>query len=362
MKVLHMSYAYVGSYDKPESWLDRISFFTGILERMARSMEVVAVYNIEYTGTLERNGVTYLFPGFKPKSLRWPFRFNNYILSINPDVIIIQGFSPWQTFLLGRKNSGLKILVQHRAEKPFKGVKKFLQKKADRYIHSYFFSSAALADPWIAGGQIKDKSNVIEVLGMSSAFKPIEKELALSRTGIAPGLVFLWVGDLNANKNPVLAIDAFTEFLKDHPSALLVMIYRPSGLEATLRLRTKGLEAHIRLVGSVPHENMIDWYNSADFVLSTSFYESAGLSVCEGMSCGCIPVLTDIPSFRMMSDGGRAGLLFTAGSKESLVATLKKCSSLDRAHARERALAWFKTKLSFDANVERIMKVADTLR
>ncbi len=356
MKILNFSYAYIGSYSDPRGWLNRIEFFTGLLERMTGHAQVVAIYNIRFKGALTHNGVSYLFPEFKKRSLRFPLKFNRYILSLQPDVVLIQGFSPWQIFLLGRTSPGLKILVQHRAEKPFSGIKAILQKLADKYISYYFFSSTALAEIWIELRQIESKLKVVEALGMSSVFNPIEKRLALSRTDVDSDLVFLWVGDLNANKNPLLAIEAFMEFVKDYPSALLLLIYHGSELESALRSRIQG-EKNIRLVGKVAHEEMIHWYNSADFILSTSYYESAGLAVCEGMSCGCIPVLTDIPSFRMMTDGGRVGLLFEPGKRDSLIFALGKCVSMNREEKKAAVLAYFELKLSFEASVRAIMEV-----
>ncbi|HWA34156.1 MAG TPA: glycosyltransferase family 4 protein [Cyclobacteriaceae bacterium] len=358
MKFIHFSYAHIASFDDPHAWLDRIEFFTGLLERMTAQAEVVAVYNIRFKGTLERQGVTYLFPGFGKRQLRWPWRFNNYILSLKPDVVLIQGFSPWQILMLGRTHPGLKIMVQHRAEKPFKGIKKFLQRRADKYISWYFFSAADLADDWIKHRQIQSKKKVVEALGMSSTFKGIQKKISINTTSVG-NLVFLWVGDLDANKNPVLAVDAFLEFLNRHPSAELLMIYQGTELERVLQERVLTSGGQIRLIGKVPHGDMIKWYNAADFILSTSFYESAGLSVCEGMSCGCVPVVTNIPSFRMMTDRGRVGMLFETNDRDSLIAALEKCALMDRASAREKVLAYFEEKLSFEANVHTIMEAAN---
>jgi glycosyltransferase involved in cell wall biosynthesis len=358
MKIVNLSYAYVESYNDPHAWLERIRFFTGLLERMTPHAEVVSVHNIQFKGSLEEKGVTYLFPAFNKRALQWGWRFNKYILSLKPDVVMIQGFSPWQIFLLGFMNPGLKIMVQHRAEKPFRGIKRFLQKKADKYIGSYFFSAADLADNWIADGQIENKAKIVEALGMSSTFGIVDKELAISNTRINTNPAFLWVGDLDPNKNPLLAVEAFIEFVKQEPTAMLVMIYRESAMESTLQARIRGLEASIKLVGKVPYGEMINWYNSVDFILSTSYYESAGLSVCEGMSCGCIPVVTDIQSFRMMTDHGRVGLLFEPGDKSALVTVLEKCASIDRASTKEKVLRYFQHKLSFDANVSTIMGVA----
>ncbi len=358
MKILHFSYAYIKSYKEPEAWLNRIEFFTPLLECMTNFAKVVAIYNIAYEGTYEQKGVQYIFAGFGRKALQWPFRFNKYIYSFQPDVVLIQGFSPWQLFLLGRMNRGLKILVQHRAEKPFSGIKKLLQREADKYIYSYFFSSAELAEDWIASGQIQNRGKVAEVMGMSSIFQPIDKAIARRHTQIDSDLVFLWVGNLDANKNPLLAAEAFMQFGKQHPEARLLMIYQEVELEGALRSRILGFEDRISLVGSVQHGEMLYWYNTADFILSTSYYESAGLSVCEGMSCGCIPVVTNIPSFRMMTDRGNVGLLFEPGDKEAFLAALEKCATIDRIGKRKQVLDFFERKLSFDANVMRIMEAA----
>ena len=71
------------------------------------------------------------------------------------------------------------------------------------------------------------------------------------------------------------------------------------------------------------------WYNSADFIISGSHYEGSGVAVTEAMSCGCIPVVTDIPSFRSMTGQGKCGLLFKPGNEQDLLAALLKTKEMD---------------------------------
>ena len=59
-------------------------------------------------------------------------------------------------------------------------------------------------------------------------------------------------------------------------------------------------------------------FNSADFLLQASRREYSGYAVLEAMACGVIPVVTDIPSFRRMTDDGRYGILFPPGDADAL--------------------------------------------
>lgn len=51
-----------------------------------------------------------------------------------------------------------------------------------------------------------------------------------------------------------------------------------------------GVGARVRLVGAVPHEQMPAWYRSADVVVCTPHYASAGRVPLEAMACG-VPVV-----------------------------------------------------------------------
>jgi glycosyltransferase involved in cell wall biosynthesis len=103
------------------------------------------------------------------------------------------------------------------------------------------------------------------------------------------------------------------------------------------------------------------WYNSADYIISGSHYEGSGYAVCEAMSCGCIPILTDILSFRRMTGNGSCGTLYAPGDVESLFAAIGRIAACDPAIEREKVLRRFREALSFEVIAAGIHQVAVSL-
>lgn len=69
-------------------------------------------------------------------------------------------------------------------------------------------------------------------------------------------------------------------------------------------------------------------YASADIVVSTSSYgESFGNVIAEGMSTGCIPIATDVGLFRHLVDD--TGQVIAPNNKDALVAGLEEILALD---------------------------------
>jgi glycosyltransferase involved in cell wall biosynthesis len=349
------------NYSDPQLWLERISFSVGVLEAMTTKAEIHAIYNISYQGETKRNGVFYHFPGFSRWQLLFPIAFHSYLKALRPDVVIVHGLIfPWQVIMLKLAfGKPLRIILQHHAERPLKDFRQFLQRWADRYIHAYMFASKEQGDAWIRAKQIAGSEKVKEIMGTSSYFRPMSKSEARQVSKIAGEKVFLWVGRLDANKDPVLLIRAFGKFALSHPHARLYMVYQTYHLEQEVKLAVLNSDARsqISLVGKVDHGKLHYWYNSADFIVSTSHYEGSGIAVCEGMSCGCIPVLTDIPSFRMMTSSGTIGLLFSAGDQRSLEGALEKAMTLDVEIEKSRVIDQFERELSFEANARKIFQI-----
>jgi glycosyltransferase involved in cell wall biosynthesis len=360
MKIVHVSYAIVNQHDDPQRWLSAIDFFTGIVTCMAQTHEVASVHCIGYEGIVEHEGGRYHFL----KAGRWPrlfvFEVNRYVQKLQPDVVIIHGLHfSWQLlclrFLLGGK---VRFFAQHHAERPVRYHKRFLQRWADRFIAGYFFSSAGLGKMWIDTDLIKDPSKIHEVMEVSSVFRLADQIEAKASCRIMGDPVYLWVGRLDTNKDPETLLKAFINFASHYPSATLYLIFSNATLLKTVKKLASKMPHRIRLVGKVAHSEMEQWYNAADFIISTSHYEGSGVAVCEAMSCGCIPVLTDIPAFRMMTgDGASCGVLFPRGDAAMLTRALEKSVVLDRNIEKNKVLHRFTTQLSFAAIADRINRV-----
>lgn len=361
MKFVFASYISSDTYTDPATWLERIKAYTGVLEAVAVNHEVISIEQINYEGDEVKNGVIYRFRKFN-KHRYFPLKLNLFISRQKPDVVFIHSLHfPLEVMLLRlilRRKP--KIIIQNHAEKPFKGIKKRLVRLAENSVYAYLFASRAMGLDWIAKGNLTSPKKIHEVMELSSFFHPIPKAIARTKTGIREANAFLWVGRLDQNKDPLTVIKAFLQYADATPSACLYMIYQEEDLLTEIQqvLKNESNAAAIKLIGKVPNEDLLYWYNSVDFVVAGSHYEGSGTAVCEAMSCGCIPVITDIFSFRMMTDNGNIGLLFEAGNEVELLAALQQINSLNISAEKEKVLAYFNSRLSFEAIAGRIGAIA----
>ena len=365
MRFVFASYVYTPAYNDPWAWIERINIYTGMLEALAKNNQVISIEQIDYEGKYQKDGVEYRFMRFSKNELRFPFRLHQFIKSQKPDVVVIQSLHfPLQVIqlrlLLGQK---VKIIVQNHAEKPFIGLKKYAQRLADICIDAYLFASYEMGADWVEKGNIASVKKIHEVMEVSSVFKPMDKAIARQKIDVQGSPVFLWVGRLNANKDPLTIIKAFLKYAAINPAAHLYVIYHTDELlsfaQAIIDISPQ--KDSITLVGKVAHSELQYWFNSADIIIAGSYYEGSGTAVCEAMSCGCMPVVTDIFSFRMITDNGRCGLLFEPGNEAELLSVLKQCSEIDIIEKQETALEYFESNLSFEAIAKKICNVAQSI-
>lgn len=365
MKLIFTSYSGTSSYDQPEAWLKRINGYTGILEKLSLTDIVTGIERINYEGVYEQNGVQYYFTRLKKRVSYFPRSMHRLVKRLRPDVVFVNGLIfPLQIIQLRLKlGSHVKIIVLHRAEKPFNGIKKYVQKLADKCVDAYLFTSAESGEEWQSNINVKKK--MYEVIQASSVFYTIKKEAALQVTQVKGDPVFLWVGMLIARKDPLTVIKAFLEFLPYQSGAKLYMIYQTSELLDEINTLLGDNEQYrdaIRLVGRVPHEQLLYWYNSADFFVTASHYEGSGVALSEAMSCGCIPITSDFMTFKKMTGNGKCGLMFGLGNEKMLATVFRRAIELDLEKERAKVLQQFREELSFEAIAKKITKIILNVR
>ena len=69
------------------------------------------------------------------------------------------------------------------------------------------------------------------------------------------------------------------------------------------------------MVREVEHDALLDLYTRAHVLLSTSLYETFGLTVLEAMSRGCVPVAFRLPALRELI--GDAGITVPVGDADA---------------------------------------------
>ena len=365
MRIVSTSYSGTPSFNDPQAWLERISFYTGLLEKLSLEHEVHSIERINFEGSLDCRGVHYHFINIKGERVIFPRKIHRLIKKLEPEVVLVNGFIfPFQIIqlrlALGHKT---RIIVLHRAELPLKGWKRYLHSLADRYVYAYLFASAEFGEQWKKLGIIKDSKKIHEVMQVSSAFHPVEKTLARSTLQFEGEPVFLWVGRLNQNKDPITVVKAFIMFLQTKSKAKLYMIYQDDDMlpEVQKIISVTGVGSSVILVGQIPHDELQNWFSAADFLVSGSHHEGGGVVVSEAMSCGCIPLLTDIPAFRGMTGPGECGFLYEPGDEAGLLNLLIKTTTINRSAERSKALQHFQKELSFEAIGRKISHILEAV-
>lgn len=366
MRFIFLSYRYSADIKSPEDWVNRIDFYIGSLECLSRTNEVIRIDQINYEGNFTHNGVQYFCVKSSKNKNYFPVKLHRFVKSLRPDIVVVSSFNfPLQVIQLrlglGKK---AKIIVQNHAEKPFIGIKKHLQKIADKYINAYFFAAHALGAEWISKGNIASGKKIHEIMEVSSIFYPVDKTFARSKTQVSEDPVFLWTGRLNKNKDPLTVVNAFLKFAAVQPGAKLYMIYQTTELLSEVKKlvsENKSNEDAIILVGRVLHSEMLYWLNSADFIISGSHYEGSGTVICEAMSCGCVPIVTNIPSFRTITANGDCGFLYEPGNENGLLSAITQALQTNASRMRNKVIEHYKKELSFEAIARKIQEVAASL-
>ncbi|MBS1662129.1 MAG: glycosyltransferase family 4 protein [Bacteroidetes bacterium] len=366
MKIVCITYTRKAQFNEPKAWLHRVRGYIGILEALSQKHEVVSIDRINYTGNIRLNGVDHVFPEAGASRLSAAWRLNRYAAAFHPDIVLIQGMIfPLQTILLrlqlGHK---VRIILQNHAEKPGRRRRKLFQQLADPVVDAYLFAAKEMGNDLVNERIIRHPAKIHQVMEPSSVFQPQDQPSARAHLNLDPDTTtFLWVGRLDTNKDPLTVVKAFLQFIQTHP-ARLYMIFHTNELQPQIEKLLDENPAgknHVFLIGEKPHDDMQDWYSASDYVISGSHYEGSGVAICEAMSCGCIPILTDILSFRMMTDNGNCGILYPAGDSNALTSALKKIMERNKQEQRQKVLNRYNKELSFQAIADAIHEIASGL-
>lgn len=244
------------------------------------------------------------------------------------------------------------MVVQHHAERPFRGLRRHIQKWCLRAADGFFFAASELASSWVEHGLISGHQRVYEVMEGSTSFCRRDRAAARARTGLTGDPVVLWVGRLISLKDPLAVLRGFEIVLQQLPNARLYMIF---GGDELLPGVCRSIEAStllsrsVTLLGRLPHSELESFYNSADYFVLGSHYEGSGYSLAEALACGVVPVVTDIPSFRALTDGGRIGACWPPGDGGAFAAAFLRVSRQPIQNISDQAVHFFEEHLSFPA-------------
>ena len=172
-----------------------------------------------------------------------------------------------------------------------------------------------------------------------------------------PELYFMYVGDINYNKNLPNLIKAFTAVPEEFS---LVLVGRTllnkeisEGVALHNAIQETGLQQRVKLLTTVPKEPVADMaaiFSGAFAYVQPSFYEGFGLPVLDAMQCEILVLSSNASSLPEVAGDG--ALYFDPTNPENIANILKQAINMEyserleyiaRANANLKKFSWQKT-------------------
>jgi glycosyltransferase involved in cell wall biosynthesis len=359
--VLQVNFDFAPALEDPEERREQYSTLTGWSEALleAGADRVVVLQRFHRRATVTRHGVEYRFGRVREA-------MPNDVAAI--EIAHVNGFGfPVRTRLLRAALPARTPLVvqDHGSGPPRTAAARAVRRRGFLPVDAFLFTAAELADPWRAADIIRHGQKVYEVPEASTALRPMARAAAREASGINGSPALLWVGRLNANKDPVTVLAGFERMLAAVPDASLTMIFGSDELLPDVRARlsaSRALGQCVRLVGRVPHARLPAFYSAADIFVLGSHHESCGYALIEACACGAVPVVTSIPAFRAITGDGAPARLWPVGDHIALGHALIEMAGRDLGELRAEVALHFARELSWTAVGRRALHIYAEVR
>jgi glycosyltransferase involved in cell wall biosynthesis/ubiquinone/menaquinone biosynthesis C-methylase UbiE len=323
-------------------------------------VEVTIVQTAHADEAICRDGIDFHFVN---DARRTPRRVIERVARLEPEVVHVHGFHHALAVrtLVGAVR-GAPVLVQDHGGVPPHGWRRVAWQWAFRSIGGVAFTAREQAMPWIDSGVLPAAVPVFDVLEGSSSFSPGNQSDARRVTGLFGDPCLLWTSRLDANKDPLMMLDAVEHAIPHLPDPRLWCCFGDAPLIELVKTRiaqSEALRDRVVLLGKRPRDDMELFYRAADFYLQTSHREGSGFSLLEALSCGTPAIATNIPPTRRIL--GDAGSLTPVGDSVALAAAIVEWSSRDRGDQRLAAHARFHSALGYDTVGRELCAAYETL-
>ena len=274
------------------------------------------------------------------------------------------GLNSWRalSFLnkLVRERGSRCIVQDHGGGIPSFGIRRRLYRKSLETVKCAVFGDSGTRDRWIDGHLLAREQCQI-LFAASSTFAPAndtERDQLRRQLQMEGKPILGWVAHLDSNKDPLTILRASATYFERNREARLYMHFIKDDLRAVCEAAIAGhpaLRERVFLRGRIPHPQLESFYRAIDYFVQGSHHEAYGYSVVEAMSAGAIPIVTDIPSFRLLCDDGRCGFLFPPGDVPALQEILAMVPRTASATERLRMVRRFENEFSYAVIAEKFL-------
>ncbi len=340
----------------PAQLLDAWSTLVDLADAACRSgIRVSVVQASAHSERLTRRGLRYYFLPFGDgqRSIPKNAALGALLRDLDPDVLHVHGLGfPRDVLSLASLASGVPIILQDHANRPPRLWRRASWRREMSLAAGIAFCASDQAQPFAAAGLLDSATCLYEIPESTSRFSPGDKQQARRMTGVEGDPAILWVGHLDANKDPLTVLKGISAAARELPRLRLFCCFGTAPLLGDvldLIATDPQLEGRVRLLGRVPHERIEQLMRAADLFVLGSHREGSGYSLIEALACALPPVVTDIPSFRSLTGAGAVGKLWACDDPLALCAAIRTVGARTDPETRAAVRAHFDRELSFES-------------
>jgi glycosyltransferase involved in cell wall biosynthesis len=157
-------------------------------------------------------------------------------------------------------------------------------------------------------------------------------------------------------------IDAIPQVLAKNKNVKF-LILGEGPLTNTFKAKMDGFtkSGHVRFVGAVPHDKVVDYLSAADIYVSTSFSDGTSASLLEAMACSLTPLVTEIPGNTEWIENEVNGLLVPVADSKRLAEEILLLASDHalRTRLQVNANVTIKRRVNWTRNIEKLFEIID---
>jgi len=209
-----------------------------------------------------------------------------------------------------------------------------------------------VSEPWVArlsdefGIRAELVSNGVDTRRYRPARDASERRADRARFGLGDRFTVLTIGGIEPRKGSLTLLDAFARLrsLASDLDPLLVLAggatlfdYRHEIDRFRARVASLRLETSVRVLGSLPDDEIESLYRAADAFAFPSTKEGFGLAALEALASGLPVVASELEEFATYLEHDRSALLVPVGDAGALGAALTRVARSPELRARLRA-------------------------
>ena len=307
------------------------------------------------TGTIVQSGVTFHFVAPQPAGalLTRSHAFRALLRELAPDVFHVHGLGfGHEVRELHELAPDTPILLQDHADRVPRLWRRRRWRSGAAAASAMSFCARAQAEPFRRARLLRPNVEIFEIPELTSSFAPGDSAAARAATGLHGDPAVLWVGHLDANKDPLTVLDGVSAAVSELPNLRLWCCYATAPLLSAVESRVARdamLRGRVHLLGRVPRGRVEELMRAADLFVLGSHREGGSSALIEAMATGLTPVVTDIPSSHALTGNGAVGSLWPCGDFVALRTALQRATATLGPASRAQVRAHFDAQLSSSA-------------